>query len=463
METNKSPNAVQARKAGAPLFTKRQIWSLLIPLMIEQVLNSLMGTADTMMVSNAGSAAISAVSLVDSINILLINVFAAMATGGTIICAQYLGRRDRDEAVETGRQLLLTVFVIATAVMLVCTLLRAPLLRLIFGRVEAEVMENAKVYLLITALSYPFIAMYNAGAALFRVDGNSRLPMLISVVCNLINIVGNAVLIFGLHMGVVGAALATLISRVLSAVAVMYFLRQPRQTIVIRDYFKIRPKFPRILNILAVGIPTGIENGMFQFGKLVIQSSVSTLGTTAIAAQAMTNMLEQVNSDAPIGIGLGMMTIVGQCMGAGRVEEARRNIKRLTLYGEVAVMALCALIALVVRPVTVVGGMEKEAADMAVWMTRIICVYKPLVWTLSFIPAYGMRAAGDVRFSMMTATCTMWLCRVVVAVVLIRVFHFGPIGVWIGMFADWTVRAVIFSLRFRSGRWAEKRVLRETA
>ena len=463
METNKSPNAVQARKAGAPLFTKRQIWSLLIPLMIEQVLNSLMGTADTMMVSNAGSAAISAVSLVDSINILLINVFAAMATGGTIICAQYLGRRDREEAVETGRQLLLTVFTIATAVTLVCALLRGPLLRLIFGRVEAEVMENAKVYLLITALSYPFIAMYNAGAALFRVDGNSRLPMLISVVCNLINIVGNAVLIFGLHMGVVGAALATLISRVLSAVAVLYFLRQPRQTIVIRDYFKIRPKFPRILNILAVGIPTGIENGMFQFGKLVIQSSVSTLGTTAIAAQAMTNMLEQVNSDAPIGIGLGMMTIVGQCMGAGRVEEARRNIKRLTLYGEVAVMALCALIALVVRPVTVVGGMEKEAADMAVWMTRIICVYKPLVWTLSFIPAYGMRAAGDVRFSMMTATCTMWLCRVVVAVVLIRVFHFGPIGVWIGMFADWTVRAVIFSLRFRSGRWAEKRVLRETA
>ena len=463
MKKKLSPKTDRLPQAGAPMFTKRQIWSLLIPLMIEQVLNSLMGTADTMMVSNAGSAAISAVSLVDAINVLLINVFAAMATGGTIICAQYLGRRDQDEAVETGRQLLLTVLFIASAVTLVFTLLRAPLLRLIFGRVEAEVMENAQIYLLITALSYPFIAMYNAGAALFRVDGNSRLPMLISMVCNLINIVGNAVLIFGFHMGVVGAALATLISRVLSSVAVMWFLRQPKQTIVIRDYFKIRPKFSRILNIMAVGIPTGIENGMFQFGKLVIQSSVSTLGTTAIAAQAMTNMLEQVNSDAPIGIGLGMMTIVGQCMGAGRVEEARRNIKRLTLYGEVAVMALCALIALVVRPVTVVGGMEKEAADMAVWMTRIICVYKPLVWTLSFIPAYGMRAAGDVRFSMMTATCTMWLCRVVVAVVLIRVFHFGPIGVWIGMFADWTVRAVIFSLRFRSGRWAEKRVLRETA
>ena len=442
------------------MFTKRQIWALLIPLMIEQVLNSLMGTADTMMVSNAGSAAISAVSLVDSINILLINVFAAMATGGTIICAQYLGRRDRDEAVETGRQLLLTVFVIATAVMLVCTLLRAPLLRLIFGRVEAEVMENAKAYLLITALSYPFIAMYNAGAALFRVDGNSRLPMLISMVCNLINIAGNAVLIFGFHMGVVGAALATLISRVLSSVAVMWYLRQPKQTIVIRDYFKIRPKFPRILNIMAVGIPTGIENGMFQFGKLVIQSSVSTLGTTAIAAQAMTSTLELVSSQAPIGLGLGMMTIVGQCMGANRLDEAKHYIKRLTGYSYVATFIACALTALAVKPVTVISGMEAAAAALTIHMTMVICVVKPLVWPMAFTAAYGMRAAGDVRFSMIMSAMVMWLCRVVIATVLMRFMGFGPMGVWIGMFCDWTVRASIYVIRFRSGKWATHKVIR---
>lgn len=463
MKKKLSPKTDRLPQAGAPMFTKRQIWSLLIPLMIEQVLNSLMGTADTMMVSNAGSAAISAVSLVDAINVLLINVFAAMATGGTIICAQYLGRRDQDEAVETGRQLLLTVLFIASAVTLVFTLLRAPLLRLIFGRVEAEVMENAQIYLLITALSYPFIAMYNAGAALFRVDGNSRLPMLISMVCNLINIVGNAVLIFGFHMGVVGAALATLISRVLSSVAVMWFLRQPKQTIVIRDYFKIRPKFSRILNIMAVGIPTGIENGMFQFGKLVIQSSVSTLGTMAIAAQAMTSTLELVSSQAPIGIGLGMMTLVGQCMGAGRVDEARRNIRRLTAYAEVTMVLLCGLIALLVRPITIWAGMEREAAEMAVWLTYIICLVKPLIWTPAFIPAYGLRAAGDVRYSMIVSTCTMWLCRVLTAVLLIRAFHFGPIAVWIGMFFDWTVRSVIFTLRFRSGKWEQKRVLRDAA
>ncbi len=445
------------------MFTKKQVWSLLIPLMIEQLLNSLMGTADTMMVSNAGSAAISAVSLVDSINILLIYVFTAMATGGTIICAQYLGRKDRDEAVETGRQLLLTVLVLSVGVTLVCALLRGPLLKLIFGQVEAEVMANARVYLLITALSYPFIALYNAGAALFRVDGNSRLPMMISMVCNLINIAGNAVLIFGCGLGVAGAALATLISRVLCAVTVLYCLRKPRQTIVIRDYLKIRPKPSRILNILAVGIPTGVENGMFQFGKLVIQSSVSTLGTTAIAAQAMTATLEMMCSNAPMGVGLGMMTIVGQCIGAGRVDEARKYIKRLTLYAEFVLAASCALIAALVRPITVLGGMEPEAADMAVWMTYIICAVKPFAWILSYIPAYGMRAAGDVRFSMITASCTMWLCRVVLTVTLIRFCGFGPIAVWIGMFADWVMRSLIFTLRFRSGRWAEKQVIRPEA
>lgn len=443
------------------MFTKKQIRALLIPLMIEQVLNSLMGTADTMMVTTVGSAAISAVSLVDSINVLIIYVFSAMAVGGSIVCAQYLGRKEKAEANETGRQLVLTVFVLSMAVMLVCTLLRTPLLRLVFGRVDAEVMENARVYLLITALSYPFIALYNAGAALFRVDGNSRLPMTIAMICNLINIAGNAILIFGCGMGVAGAALATLLSRILCALAVLICLRRPRQNIVIRDYLRIRPQFSRILNILALGIPTGVENGMFQFGKLVIQSSVSTLGTTAIAAQAMTCMMEQLISEAPIGIGLGMMTVVGQCMGANRPDEARKYIWRLSGYAEITLVLSCAVAALIVRPVTVLGGMEPAAAEMAQKLTYLICIYKSIAWTLSFIPGYGMRAAGDVRFSMIVASCTMWLCRVVVSVVLIRRCGFGPIAVWIGMFADWTVRSVIFTLRMRSGRWAQKKVLRD--
>lgn len=442
------------------MFTKKQIWALLIPLMIEQVLTSLMGTADTMMVSTAGSAAISAVSLVDAINVLVIYVFSAMATGGAIICAQYLGRGDRKQANDTGKQLVITVTAISLAVAAVIVVLRAPLLQLIFGRVEADVMANASVYLLITGISYPFIALYNAGAALFRVDGNSRLPMVISTISNVVNVVLNAVLIFGFHMGVAGAALATLVSRIMCAVAVMFFLRQPHQAIVVRDYRKMRPDFKRILNIMAVGIPTGIENGMFQLGKLAIQSTVSTLGTTAIAAQAMANVLEALNSHAQVGIGLGMMTIVGQCMGAGRKDEAARYIKRLTGYSYAATAIACGLTALIVKPVTILGGMEAAAAALCIHMTLIICVVKPLVWPMAFTAAYGMRAAGDVRFSMIMSACVMWLCRVVIATILMRFCGFGPMGVWIGMFCDWTVRASIYLIRFRSGRWAMKQVIK---
>ncbi|HIU33733.1 MAG TPA: MATE family efflux transporter [Candidatus Pullichristensenella excrementigallinarum] len=442
------------------MFSKRQLWGLLIPLIIEQLLNSLMGTADTMMVSRAGSAAISAVSLVDAINVLIILVFSAMATGGASICAQYIGRKQADRATETGKQLLLTVASLSVAVMLILILFRNGLLRLIFGKVEADVMENALVYLFITALSYPFIGLYNAGAALFRVCGNSRLPMVISLVCNLVNIAGNAFLIFGLNMGVAGAALATLVSRVLCGVAVLAFLRLPHQAIVIRK-FGARPDLPLIRNILSIGLPSGMENGMFQFGKLVIQSTVSTMGTVAIAAQAMTSALEGVTSNAPVGVGLGMMTVAGQCMGAGKVEEAKKSIAKLTFYGGIATLISCAVIALLVRPITVIGGMEAEAAQMCVRLSLLICVVKPLFWPLSFLPAYGMRAAGDVRFSMILSSVTMWVCRVAITIALVKFFEMGPLAVWLGMFADWAVRSGFFFWRYKSGKWAQKAVIRE--
>lgn len=443
------------------MFDRKKTWALLIPLIIEQMLNCLMGTADSMMVTSVGSAAISAVSLVDSLNVLIIYVFSAMATGGAIICAQYLGRKDRHQAGETGRQLLLSVAVISSAVMLFCLLLRDPLLKLIFGQVEPAVMENARVYMFITALSYPFIALYNGAAALFRVDGNSRLPMVIATISNLINIAGNAALIFVFKMGVAGAALATLVSRMISAIAVLYFLRKPRQAIVVRDYLKIRPDFKRIGNIMSVGIPNGVENGMFQFGKLAIQSTVSTMGTVAIAGQAMTSILEAFNCNAAQAIGLGMMTIVGQYMGAGMVDEAKKAIKELTIYSEISLIIFCALTAILVKPITILAGMEPAAAEITIELTYLICIVKPFLWVMAFTPPNGMRAAGDVRFSMIVSSCTMWLCRVSLAVGLARIFHMGPLAVWIGMFTDWFVRSIIFTLRLRSGKWAQKRVIRD--
>ena len=280
------------------LFTNKQLWALLVPVVVEQILNSLMGTADTMMVSNVGSAAISAVSLVDSINVLVIQVFAALAAGGTIICSQYMGQKNTKNATDAAKQLIFIITAIAVVLTVVCVVFQIPLLHLIFGKVEAEVMINSEIYFLYTALSFPFIAVFNAGSSVFRAQENTRLPMTISVISNIMNIVGNAILIFGFHMGVAGAALSTLISRIFCAIVVMYFLRSPKEEICVRDYTKIRPDRHKIKMILALGIPTGIENGMFQFGKLAIQSTVSTLGTAAIAAQAMTNILENLNGIA---------------------------------------------------------------------------------------------------------------------------------------------------------------------
>ena len=435
------------------------ICSLLIPVVLEQLLNSIMGTADTMMVSNVGSAAISAVSLVDSINVLVIQAFSALAAGGAIICAQYIGQRNKEKANESARQVLFIITAISVAVSLICLVFQKPLLRLIFGSVEPAVMRASETYFFYTALSFPFIAAYDSAASIFRAQDNTKGPMLISMISNVMNIAGNAVMIWGFHMGVAGAALSTLISRVFCAVVVLIQLRKDRQEIVVCDYIRIRPNWSMIKRILGIGIPSGVENSMFQLGKLAIQSTVSTLGTAAIAAQAMTNILENLNGIAAIGVGVGLMTIVGQCLGAGRQDEAVYYIKKLCVIAEVIIIISCLGVFALTKPITILGGMEKESADMCFHMVMWITIVKPLVWIMAFIPGYGLRAAGDVKFSMITSCCTMWVCRFCLCVFLIRRLGFGPMGVWIGMFADWTVRSIIFTWRFHSRKWLQHKVI----
>lgn len=441
------------------LYPNRAMFLLLVPIVVEQLLNSFMGMADTMMVSNVGSEAISAVSLVDSINNLVIQMFAAMASGAAIICSQYLGHRDKEGSNKAARQVLLTVLAISVSLTLIGLLLRKPLLRLIFGQIEPGVMDKAMSYFLVTILSYPFLALFNAGAAFFRAGGNSRFPMIVSVISNLLNIGGNAILIFGLDMGVTGAALSTLFSRIFCAVVVLFSLRRDGQPIVVRDYYRIRPDMPLIMKILAIGIPSGIENGMFQFGKLAIQSTVSAMGTAAIAAQAMANILEMVNGIFGVGVGIGLMTMVGQALGAGRKEEARYYIVKCTKIGLVGILVSCLAVFGLAEPVTRLAGMEPESARLCLEMVTAITIAKPLFWAFSFIPGYGMRSAGDVKFSMITSTLTMWCLRVVLCIFLVKAYNMGPMAVWYGMFADWAVRGIVFTLRFRGDRWLQKRVI----
>ena len=444
---------------GNLLFPRRALWMLLIPLIIEQMLNSLMGMVDTLMVSRVGAEAISAVSLVDSINNLVLQVLAAMAAGAAIICSQYLGRKDEKGCNDAAKQIVLTVVAISSVIMIIGVGFRKPLLHLIFGSVEEAVMTNAQMYFLITALSYPFIALFQAGAAFYRACGNSKFTMKTALIANVANIVGNTLFIFVLQMGAAGAAVSTLISRALCAFVVFYALRKPGYAIQLKNYFSIRPDLNLIVKILAIGVPSGIENGMFQFGKLAIQSTVSSLGTAAIAAQAMTIIFENVNGMAAVGIGIGLMTVVGQSIGAGRQEEAKYYIVKLAGYAEIAMIISCILVYIAARPVTVLAGMSEESTALCMQMILAITIVKPLLWVPSFTPPNGLRAAGDVRFSMITATLTMWLCRVALSIFLMRVVKTGPIGVWYGMFADWGVRGVIFTIRFVRGKWLRFKVI----
>lgn len=441
------------------IFSNIDIRKLLIPIMLENLLASLMGTVDTMMVSNVGASAVSAVSLVDSINILVIQALSALAAGGAILCSQYIGSSNPKGANRAARQVFLVMTVLSVFISAICLILRVPMLKFIFGSVEAEVMADSQAYFLFTLLSFPFIGLYDAGASIMRAQKDSKSPMTISIISNFLNIGGNAILIFGLGMGVAGAALSTLASRIFCAVVVIIKLRNPSQTICVNRYYTIRPDWDLIKRVLYIGIPSGIENSMFQFGKLAIQSTVSTLGTVAIAAQAMTNILENLNGIAAIGIGIGLMTVVGQCLGAGRKDEAIYYIKKLSLVSEVVIIASCLIIFILTKPITMLAGMESASARLCFEMVTFITIVKPICWVPSFIPPYGLRAAGDVKFSMIVSCCTMWLCRVSLCIYLCRVWGFGPIAVWIGMACDWMLRSIIFTARFHSRKWLNHHVI----
>lgn len=443
------------------LFTNRQITAMLLPLMAEQLLITLMGMVNTFMVAHVGSYAISAVSLVDSINILVIQAFYALSTGGTIVCAQYLGQKKTGHAIRSAEQTLFIVTLISLVTAAFCILFDRQILRLIFGTVDEEVFNSARTYFFYSSLSYPFIALYDAGSSIFRAQKNTGFPMAMSLIANIANVIGNIILVLILGQGVAGAAISTLAARALCALLVLLRLVKPRenQPVYVANYTRIRPHMPLIRRILHIGIPAGIENSMFQFGKLAIQSTVSTLGTAAIAANAVTNILENLNGVAAQGVGIGLMTIVGQCIGAGRKDEAIYYIKKLSKMAEAAIIISCLVVFALCRPITILGGMEAESARMCFEMTLFITITKPISWVLSFIPAYGMRAAGDVKFSMITSCASMWLCRVSFTIFLCRVYGFGPIAVWIGMFADWTVRGIIFTIRFHSRRWLNHHII----
>lgn len=441
------------------MFTAKDLRKLILPLIVEQFLAVTIGMADTIMVASTGEAAMSSVSLVDAINILLINIFSALATGGAIVASQYLGREDNKRANVAAKQLLLVTTAMSVFIMAVCLIGRNPILDLIFGKIEPEVMDNCRVYFFWSALSYPFLAVYNAGAALYRSMGNSKVSMLTSTLMNAINIAGNALLIFGFHMGVAGAAIASLFARMVGAVLITCLLRFKPHVIQLEAVFKLDFQPEMIKNILKFGVPTGLENGMFQIGRLMTQGLVATFGLTATTANAIGMSLSAFPQIPGTAIGLAMVTVVGQCIGARRQEEAKRYTLKLTGLAYLAMGALN-LVMLALLPV-VIGIYNPSPATAA--LARELMLYciacTILLWPASFVLPNGLRAAGDVRFTMTVSIVSMWAFRIGFSYLLAKGLQMGVLGVWIAMTIDWAFRNLCFAIRFFRGKWMNKQLI----
>lgn len=438
------------------LFSNLDLRRLIVPLIIEQILAVTVGMADVVMVSTVGEAAVSGVSLVDMLNQLIISVFAALATGGAVVVSQLLGAKERNRACDAARQLLLVVGCIAAVIMLGSLAFSKPLLRLLFGTVEDGVMQSSLTYFHLSALSYPFLALYNAGAALFRAQGNSRVSMKISIGSNLLNIAGNAIFIYGAHLGVAGAALSSLIARMLSSIVILCLLRNPELRVTLSEGGRFHIDKSLIGRILGIGVPNGIENSMFQLGRVLVVGIISAFGTTQIAANAVANNFDSMGSLPGQAMSLAIITVIGQCIGAQDYEQVRYYVKKLICFTYLITILFNAVI-LISLPWTMkmYDNLSAETIALATILIFIHNGFAMLFWPASFALPNVLRAANDVRFTMCTSIFSMWCFRCAAGFILGKLLGLGAIGIWIAMIIDWCFRALTFTCRYLSGKWTK--------
>lgn len=440
------------------LFTDRALLRLLIPLMIEQTLAVTVGLADSLMVASLGEGAVSAVSLVDTVNVLLTNLFGSLATGGAIVTGQYLGRRAMAEAQRSAEQLVVFVGLLAVIVTAAMYLLRDTVIFSLFGSVEPDVSANALIYYNIVEFSIPFLAVYSAGASLFCIMSKSSVSMWISLAMNLINICGNAILIYGLHWDVSGVALPTLLSRIFAAVVILLLLRNPSLTIHLSKKFRIVWDRFMVRQIVRTGVPNGIEGSMFQLGKILLMSMISTFGTTVIAANAIGNTLMTFQNLPAYSTGGALTTVISQCVGQRDYDSAQYYTKKLMRFASLSLLVSNGVIMLLLPLILSIYSVAPETRELASWLITSYSIGCAAIWSLSFTFPHTLRAAGDTRFVMWISMISMWLFRLVLGVLLATRTSLGIKGVWLAMYVDWAFRSLCFLLRYRSGRWKEKAV-----
>ena len=443
-----------------PMFSRQALISLTIPIILEAVLSIMAGTVDTVMVSGLGEASVSAVSLVDSIAIILVYFFAAMTYGGVVVTAQYIGRGDTENANKSGRQLFyLSVFVSIILSFGIMPFMSA-VIDFIYPGLEPIVFEYAKTYLFWILLGLPFFAMGNAACSLLRAQAISKPVMYLTVGINIVNIIGNAILIYWLDMGIMGAAISTSFSRVVYGVGGMIMIHNRSLKVHFSKILKIRLDFSMLKNIFIIGGANGLENSLFFSGKLILSSFVSSLGTVYIAAHAVSNQLCNMGWTTIGAFSSTLLTVVGQCMGAGEKEQARGYLVKIEKVATIFVLVIFGLIFLLRNQLVLLFGFDESALELSAYYTGVgalvtICS----VYSWSFAPLSAFRAAGDTVYALTVSISSMFIFRVALALVLGIYFHMGLMAIWIGNFADWGFRSVVNFIHFKRGKWLLKKVI----
>lgn len=452
---------MDAIEKRAPLFTNKALVGMTIPVILDALLAIVAGMVDSAMVSSAGEAAVSGVSLVDAINLLFITAFSGMAVGGSVVTSQYIGKRDYKHASASANQLLYLSTAIATVFMAVLLFLQEPLLRLVYGNVEQDVFENAKIYFFYTLLGYPFFAMGASGAAVLRSMGRTRQAVAITVLYNVLNVIGNALLIYGFQMGVAGAAISTTFSRVVYAGLGLWLAHNKALPAHFEKLLKFKLDFDVIRRVFRIGITNGIEGALFHIGKIMISSLIATFGTVAIAANSVASTLNNIGWTIVGAFGTVLLPVVGQCIGAGELEQAKKNAKKLLLAATVTTFILFSGVFFLRGQLVRLFNFGPEALEASAYYTGVMALCSICsLYSFSFVPMSIFRAAGDVRYTTPLGLSSMFAFRVALCYVINAIFpSAGLMCVCIGMWADWAFRSVMNIIHYRRGKWLHKQLI----
>lgn len=444
---------------GQKIFSNRDLKSLIVPLFVEQMLAMTVGIADTLMVSYAGEAAVSGVSLVNMFNTIFLYLFTALASGGAVVVSQYIGSGDRKNSDLAACQIYTVSFLFSAVSMIAVLVFNQQLLRLLFGQTEPAVMSASVTYLEISAYSYPAIALYNAGAALYRSMSKTKTTMQVSLVMNVINVGGNAIGIFVLHAGVAGVAWPSTISRIVAAVIItaLCFIKSHSVSISWKGLLRFHGRM--IQRLLHIAVPNGIENGLFQVAKVALSAITALFGTSQIAANGVAQSIWSLAALVGAALGPAFITVVGQCMGAGDTDAADYYMKKLLRLTMVVSVVWNALILAVTPFVLMLYDLSPETKQLVFALVVIHNVFNAVAFPISGPFSNGLRAAGDVKFTMYISLFATVICRVALSVLFGIWLNMGVIGVAFAMAGDWCIKAVILAFRYRSGKWKTFRIL----